>query len=143
MSSALTARGSTRRWRKIRDWILERDDHVCQHPVDGHRCGAPATTAGHIIRREHGGGDGSDNLRAECGDCNFGDRPAYAMTVVSLNTVQTLIVRLLDVAGVPTNAGRARAAGSLKRHPQAPAFCARDVEIACRWRRVRGPLTRA
>lgn len=143
MNSALTARGSTARWRRIRDWILERDGHTCRAPVDGHVCGAPATTVGHIIRREHGGGDGSDNLRAECEDCNYGERVDHTLTVVTLNTTQALIVRLLDITGLPTTAGRRRAAGTLKKHPQAPAFCARDIDIACRWRRARGPLTRA
>lgn len=144
MSSALTARGSTRAWRKIQSWILERDGHICRKPVDGHICGEPATTAGHIIRREHGGGDGSDNLRAECSGCNFGERPTpRVLTLATLTMTQALIVRLLDAAGLPTTGGRRRAVGALKRAQPDTVFRARDVDLACIWRRVRGPLTRA
>lgn len=144
MTSALTARGSTSRWRRIREWILERDAYTCQALVDGHRCGAPATTVGHIVRREHGGGDGSDNLRAECAGCNYGEtRPVATLLPSTLSYTQAAIVRALDIAGVPTTAGRRRAAGALKIHAWATTLKPRDLDIACRWRRVRGPLVRA
>jgi len=138
VSSALTARGSTARWRRIRDWILERDGHTCHAIVDGHVCGARATTVGHIIRREHGGGDGSDNLRAECTGCNCGESRAPArLSVTRLTDTQAGIVRLLDTAGVPVSAGRRRAAAAVPRR-----VAAADLDAACRWRRARGPLTR-
>jgi HNH endonuclease len=143
MSSALTARGSTSRWRRIREWILERDGHVCQAPVDGHVCGSPATTVGHIVRREHGGGDGSDNLRAECAGCNYGERLTHPATVTSLSFTQAAIVRALDIAGLPSTAGRRRAAGALKHQGWAAPYRPQDLDVACRWRRVRGPLVRA
>ena len=62
--SALTARGSTRHWRKIRQEVLDRDDHVC------HWCGKHATQADHLIARAEGGLDDADNLVASCGPCN-------------------------------------------------------------------------
>lgn len=75
MASALTRRGSTRRWRVIRRRILVRDEYRCQFPIEAGRvCGEPANTVGHIIRREHGGSDNDDNLRAECGPHNYGTR---------------------------------------------------------------------
>lgn len=144
MNSALTARGSTSRWRRIREWILERDGHTCQALVDGHVCGASATTVGHIMRREHGGGDGSDNLRAECTDCNYGERPdRSAIAGTSLSFTQAAIVRALDIAGLPVNAGRRRAAGALKRQAWATTIRPVDLDTACRWRRQRGPIVRA
>jgi hypothetical protein len=70
-SSALTKRGSTRRWRRIRAHILRRDGGVCQY------CGAPATTVDHVVPRAGGGGGGGgayadhpSNLVAACSDCN-------------------------------------------------------------------------
>jgi hypothetical protein len=138
MASALTSRGSTARWRRIRDWILERDGHTCHAIVDGHRCGAHATTVGHIVRREHGGGDGSDNLRAECTGCNYGEsRTPARLSVTQLTDTQAGIVLLLDRVGVPVSAGRRRAAGAI-----AQRVAAVDLDVACRYRRTRGPLTR-
>lgn len=65
MSSALTARGSTRQWRKIRALILTRDNHRC------HWCGSHATTVDHIIPRHEGGGDTWENLVASCARDNY------------------------------------------------------------------------
>jgi 5-methylcytosine-specific restriction endonuclease McrA len=58
----------TRRpWRTLRLAVLARDHHQCQVPTtDGSICGQPATIAGHIIAKTHGGTDTPDNLRAEC-----------------------------------------------------------------------------
>jgi HNH endonuclease len=111
--------------------------------VDGHICGAPATTIGHVIRREHGGGDGSDNLRPQCGDCNYGETPKPGAMPATLSYTQAAIVRALDVIGVPVNAGRRRAKGALQRHAWAQSLKPRDLDLACRWRRARGPLVRA
>ena len=143
MTSALTRRGSTRRWRRIRDWVLTRDHHICQKVVDGHLCGAYATTVGHITRREHDGGDAADNLRAECEPCNYGERPPVAAATPRISLTQAGIVRLLDQVGVPTVAGRRLALAALAQLQPCARFGARDVDVACRYRRGRGPLTRA
>jgi len=63
--SALTAAGSTPRWRRTRAAILDRDRWRCQ------LCGRPATTVGHIRARRDGGDDRWSNLRAECAPCNY------------------------------------------------------------------------
>lgn len=70
------AKGSTRRWRKLRQAVLERDNERCQVIVNaalGLRCDRRATTAGHLIPRAHGGKDRLDNLQAECTQHNYGD----------------------------------------------------------------------
>lgn len=75
--SALTARGSTRVWRRIRRAVLDRDGWRCQWPVGEDVCGARAVTAGHIIRRAEGGTDALTNLRAECAHHNYRDGALY------------------------------------------------------------------
>jgi 5-methylcytosine-specific restriction enzyme A len=62
--SALTERGSTWAWRRLRAEVLERDAYTCP-------CGAPATTVDHILPRARGGTDALDNLQAMCGPCNY------------------------------------------------------------------------
>jgi len=62
--------GSTRRWREIRSYVLARDRWKCQ--IQGNDCTKRATEVDHIIRREDGGTDGTENLRAACGKCNRG-----------------------------------------------------------------------
>jgi hypothetical protein len=79
VSSALGRRGSTRKWRRLRDLILIRDRHICGY------CGGPATTVDHIISRaecKRRGiyADHPVNLIAACSDCNLAkgarsDRP--------------------------------------------------------------------
>jgi 5-methylcytosine-specific restriction endonuclease McrA len=66
--------GSTRAWRELRDYVLERDGRRCRRlvPPAGAECGELATTAGHIVDKDLGGTDHPDNLRAECGACNYG-----------------------------------------------------------------------
>lgn len=59
------AGGSTRAWRKLRDAVLERDDHTCKY------CGAHATHADHLHPRSMGGADTEANLVAACADCNL------------------------------------------------------------------------
>jgi 5-methylcytosine-specific restriction protein A len=69
MGSALTPRGSSRRWRRIRAAIIDRDGGVCQI------CGKPgARTVDHIERRVDGGGDDPANLRAAHHRCSFVER---------------------------------------------------------------------
>ena len=143
MSSALTRRGSTARWRRIRAWVLERDRNVCQKIVDGHVCGAYADTVGHIVRREHGGGDEPANLHAECGPCNYGERPAPSAALARPSLTQLGIARVLDTVGLSTSAGRRQALDALAKALPANRFRSADVDTACRYRRHRGPLTRA
>ena len=53
-ASSLTPRGSTRRWRRIRAWVLERDGYACRFVTDestGARCGAYATHVHHVEPR--------------------------------------------------------------------------------------------
>jgi len=54
--------------------VLQRDGAVC------HYCGAPATTADHLVARSLGGSDEPANLVACCTHCNYskgaGTRPA-------------------------------------------------------------------
>lgn len=38
-----------------------------------HKCGAPATTAGHIVPRIDGGTSDLANLAPECGPCNYSE----------------------------------------------------------------------
>ncbi len=63
--SALTQAGSTKKWRKIRKAILDRDGWMCAY------CGGPADTVDHVIPRAEGGGDESGNLVAACKPCNY------------------------------------------------------------------------
>lgn len=69
------SRGSTRAWRKTREFVLDRDGRACRRPVPpaGLPCGKPATDAGHIIAAALGGTDHPDNLRAECEPHNASD----------------------------------------------------------------------
>jgi 5-methylcytosine-specific restriction endonuclease McrA len=64
MSSALKDNGSTARWRKIRQRILERDQFTCQS------CGLEGNTVDHITPRSLGGGDDEFNLQCLCYRCN-------------------------------------------------------------------------
>jgi 5-methylcytosine-specific restriction protein A len=143
MTSSLTRRGSTARWRRIREAILVRDHHTCMRPVDGHLCGAHATTVGHIVRREHGGTDEPVNLRAECATCNYGERPPAPAAIVRPSLTQLGIARVLDTVGLPTTAGRRQALEVLAVELPLNRFRSSDVDAACRHRRARGPLTRA
>lgn len=73
--SASWSGGSTRSWRRLRRFVLERDGWSCQRPDDdrpGQLCGAYADTAGHIVDKADGGLDTADNLRAECRRHNYG-----------------------------------------------------------------------
>ena len=59
--------GSTRRWRKIRTHVLERDNYRCQLKLDG--CTTTATTAHHTKGKKHG--DDPRHLLAACQHCNL------------------------------------------------------------------------
>ena len=64
MASALKDNGSTSRWRKIRQRILERDQYTCQI------CGMEGNTVDHILARSSGGDDNESNLQCLCSRCN-------------------------------------------------------------------------
>jgi 5-methylcytosine-specific restriction endonuclease McrA len=57
--------GSTRAWRRRRQYILQRDHYLC------HYCGAPATEVDHVIPHARGGSDAISNLVASCRPCNL------------------------------------------------------------------------
>jgi len=63
--SARRPNGSTRRWRKIREIILRRDQYTCQY------CGQDADTVDHVVPISKGGNDLPDNLVAACARCNY------------------------------------------------------------------------
>jgi 5-methylcytosine-specific restriction protein A len=62
--SALTESGSTHRWRKIRQRIINRDRGICQH------CGNEGDSVDHIVPRNQGGTDDDYNLQLLCRTCN-------------------------------------------------------------------------
>lgn len=69
-------RGSTRAWRRLRAFVLERDGWRCKVPLDdGLLCGQPANTVGHLDRLCDGGPllAPSHRLRAECAKHNYSD----------------------------------------------------------------------
>lgn len=78
--SASWAGGSTRTWRKLRMYVLDRDGFACQVPVrggtednGGQVCGAFATHVDHIVPLSKGGPKYDDrNCRAACSRCNLG-----------------------------------------------------------------------
>jgi 5-methylcytosine-specific restriction endonuclease McrA len=56
----LKRNGSTRRWRRVRAHVLERDGWRCTV------CGAPAVEVDHLIPVRDGGSDHPRNLRSVC-----------------------------------------------------------------------------
>lgn len=67
--TALLATGSTRRWRRIRLYVLDRDGWRCQLPSDddpAQLCLDLAEHVDHIVARVDGGSDDPANLRAAC-----------------------------------------------------------------------------
>lgn len=60
---------TTSRWRKVRAFVLERDQGRCQ--IRGTNCTHQATEVDHIISRSQGGAAlDPRNLRASCKECN-------------------------------------------------------------------------
>jgi 5-methylcytosine-specific restriction endonuclease McrA len=66
--SALRPTGSTRAWRRIRLYVLDRDGWRCQLPADDRPgpCLDLAEHVDHITSRAEGGTDDPANLRAAC-----------------------------------------------------------------------------
>lgn len=100
--SALTPRGSTRAWRRLRAFVLRRDGFRCQmqvaasgrhveddDPAAARRCNAYAGHVDHIVERRNADPagfvelpsgarvpvDSPANLRASCATGNLGRRP--------------------------------------------------------------------
>lgn len=70
--STLKRTGSTRAWRRLRLYVLERDGWRCQLEwAPGRKCGAIASHVDHVIPRSVGGTDHPGNLRAACAACNL------------------------------------------------------------------------
>jgi len=67
MTSAWT-NGSTRRWRRIRLAVLQRDGWVCQLRLAG--CTGRATCAHHVLGRSVTG-DSMEHIVASCTSCNL------------------------------------------------------------------------
>jgi len=111
---------------------------------DGRICYARADTVNHIIRREHGGDDSAANLQAACGPCNYGERTHAPVTATFFRPTarQMQLAEALDAAGIATGTGRRAAQPVLARTFPGQTFTRRDIDTACAWRRVRGPLTR-
>ncbi|RKF24131.1 HNH endonuclease [Micromonospora globbae] len=59
--------GSTRAWRKLRAWVLNRDSHRCQLRLPG--CTTIATHVHHLRGKQHG--DDPTYLAAACAHCNL------------------------------------------------------------------------
>ena len=58
-------KGSTRRWRKLRAFVLHRDGGRCQ------RCGGTAKLeCHHVVPTSAGGSDAPSNLRMICVTCH-------------------------------------------------------------------------
>lgn len=66
--------GSTRKWRKIREYVLIRDGYVCQVGMPG-VCTGKADCAHHIYGRE-AYGDDPKYIVASCTACNSRIDPA-------------------------------------------------------------------
>lgn len=65
-------------WRRVRQFVLERDGYRCQ--INGPKCTKVATEADHIVEVELGGSwFDPDNLRAACRPCNAGRSMATRM----------------------------------------------------------------
>jgi 5-methylcytosine-specific restriction protein A len=80
--SALTDKGGTYRWRKLREIVIRRDQGTCQ------ACGQEGKHVDHIVPRKLGGTDELSNLQLLCVQCNlskggrFFDKPPIPMTLL-------------------------------------------------------------
>jgi 5-methylcytosine-specific restriction endonuclease McrA len=66
--SSLSNKGSTTKWRKLRDEVIRRDGGTCQ------RCGMPGNHVDHIVPRRLADpsiADSLDNLQLLCSNCNL------------------------------------------------------------------------
>ncbi len=88
--------GSTRRWRKLRKEILERDEYKCMY------CGDRANQVDHVTPIESGGDDQPSNLVAACQACNLrkGTKPARVF-VEQMRKQKTLKSHFFDSPRTP------------------------------------------
>jgi 5-methylcytosine-specific restriction enzyme A len=63
-----SARGYGARWRKLRAFVLRRDDYLCQSCRRAGRL-ALATSVDHVVAKASGGGDDPSNLTSLCPSC--------------------------------------------------------------------------
>jgi 5-methylcytosine-specific restriction endonuclease McrA len=106
VTSSLRPAGSTRRWRRLRVLVLERDGFRCQLHVDAagrhvedddpaaeRRCLEYAEHVDHIVERRHGGDDRPSNLRAACRAGNLGRRRADDQTTPGRSSGRPAVTR--------------------------------------------------
>ncbi|HYG05331.1 MAG TPA: HNH endonuclease signature motif containing protein [Stenotrophomonas sp.] len=67
-----------RPWRRLRDSILQRDQHLCQ-PCKAQGRYTEATQVDHIVPQAEGGTDDRVNLQAICDDCHKRKTEAEAL----------------------------------------------------------------
>ena len=63
----ISYKGSTRRWRKLRAYIIQRDQGCCQRCAGRHRL-----EVHHLVPATAGGQDTPGNLRTLCQTCHDG-----------------------------------------------------------------------
>jgi 5-methylcytosine-specific restriction endonuclease McrA len=85
MASALKDNGSTDKWRKIRQRILQRDGYTCQ------MCGGEGNSVDHILPRSAGGADHDWNLQTLCRSCNSSKGGRFFNTLPTPLTLPGLI----------------------------------------------------
>jgi hypothetical protein len=113
MSSALKDTGSTAKWRKIRQRILNRDGHTCQH------CGMEGNSVDHIIPRQSGGTDDEWNLLRPIIEAGY-NRPGGVGTVGSAQAVPAAVSA--SSVRVTKPASRVRAAAAIAAKPNRQAL---------------------
>jgi 5-methylcytosine-specific restriction endonuclease McrA len=100
MTSSLSNKGSTSKWRRIRAQVLRRDQNTCFY------CGGHANTVDHIVPRSKlvdQNADTLDNMVAACVQCNsskggrfFGERPTPMTPLGSFTSQNGTIVHYRD-----------------------------------------------
>lgn len=62
-------RGYGQAWRKLRAWVLARDQYLCVSCRDAGQV-TPATSVDHVTPKARGGTDDPENLAATCERCH-------------------------------------------------------------------------
>lgn len=79
IGSSLTPRGSTRRWRRLRAYVLNRDGHACRFILEGGAvCGAYANHVHHIYGRSD---ERPEHLAAACAFHNLAKGDEHGLHV--------------------------------------------------------------
>jgi 5-methylcytosine-specific restriction protein A len=143
--SQLTRTGGSRMWRATVAYVLARDGYVCRMLRAGQPCGAPATTANHIVPRIRGGNDELSNLEAACVPCNMGAgaklRGKAAAAIVAHHNALAALVSMLDAKGVPHDVRRRHVQAAIVAYGAHP-YTLAQIDAAVRYRTARGPLMR-